>query len=128
MQSNNQTTNTFDALKRYLNLEIPEPVAINVPEEEPAASAGFYSRSYCDLELGMLGGKLVGVLTDKAGFPNEDSPPHPSPPPMTMAVCEKDRLLVQDGPYKGAKADIVRRADGSIGWLRFGYRIHTRNE
>jgi hypothetical protein len=39
---------------------------------------------------------------------------------------EKDRLLVLDGEAKGDKADIVRKADGSIGWLRTGGRIHVR--
>ena len=44
----------------------------------------------------------------------------------------RDRLcefvvLVMDGPRKGDTADIVRRSDGSIGWLRVG-RIHVREE
>jgi CubicO group peptidase (beta-lactamase class C family) len=117
---------TQQALKHYLDLVLPEPEAIDVSEEELAAYAGFYSRPYCDLELGVLGKRLVGVLTYRQGFPNENSPPHPSPPPMTLAVCENDRLLVTDGIFKGVTADIVRRADGAGAWLRFGYRIHVR--
>ncbi len=119
---------TNDALKRYLGLDIPEPEAMEVAEDELAAYAGFYSRPFCELELGVLAGKLVCILTNKKGFPDEESPPEPSPPPMTMALCEKDRLLVMDGPYKGTKADIVRQADGSIGWLRVGGRIHSLQE
>ncbi len=117
---------TQEALKHYLDLVLPEPEALDVSEEKLAAYAGFYSRPYCDLELGLLAKKLVGVLTYKQGFPNEDSPPHPSPPPMTLAVCGPDRLLVTDGMYKGVTADVVRRNDGAIAWLRFGYRIHRR--
>ncbi len=90
-----------------------------------AAFVGRYDRPFLDVELGMLAGKLVGMITFKQGFPNEDAPPLPSPP-LTMTLCEKDRLLVLDGAYKGAKVDIVRRPDGSIGWLRVGSRIHRR--
>jgi hypothetical protein len=32
-----------------------------------------------------------------------------------------------DGPFKDGLAEIVRKPDGSIGWLRFG-RIHPRSE
>ena len=119
---------TVEALKRHLDLEIPEPEAIDVPDGELAAYSGFYSRPYCDFQLGILAGKLVCVMVFKQGFPSDDSPPWHSPPPMTMAACGKDRLLVMDGEFKGAKADIVRRADGSIGWLRFGCRINPRQE
>jgi hypothetical protein len=41
-------------------------------------------------------------------------------------LCEKDRLLVLDGMMKGATAEVIRQADGAIGWLRFGGRIHRR--
>jgi len=34
-------------------------------------------------------------------------------------------LIVLNGPSKSGKADIIRNADGSIGWLRFG-RIHKK--
>jgi len=119
---------TSQALKQYLGIETPEPKPIEATEEELAAYAGLYSRPYEDVELGMLGGKLILIMTCKQGFPNEDSPPQPSPPPMTMALCEKDRLLVLDGEFKGVKAEIVRRPDGSIGWLRAGGRILPRQE
>ena len=46
---------------------------------------------------------------------------------MSLALCEKDRLLVMDGPYKDSKMDILRKADGTIGWLRMG-RLHVRQD
>ena len=45
---------------------------------------------------------------------------------MSLALCEEDRLLVLDGESKGETMDIVRKADGSIGWLRASRRIHVR--
>jgi hypothetical protein len=79
-----------------------------------------------DLELGMLAGRLIAQLIFKAGFPSQDSPPPPPPPPMSLTLCEKDRLIILDGMMKGDTGDIIRKADGSIGWLRAGGRIYVR--
>jgi CubicO group peptidase (beta-lactamase class C family) len=114
------------ALKQYLGLEITDPTPIESSKEELAPYVGRYSRPFADIELGMLGGKLVAQITYKGSFPTEDSPRPPDPPPMSLALCEKDRLLVLDGLFKGTTAEIVRKSDGSIGWLRAGLRLHVR--
>ncbi len=114
------------ALKQYLGLEVTDPTPIESSEEELTPYVGRYSRPFADIELGMLGGKLVAQITYKGSFPTEDSLPPPDPPPMSLALCEKDRLLVLDGPFKRGKAEIVRKPDGSIGWLRAGLRLHVR--
>lgn len=113
------------ASKQYLGLEIPDPTPIQSSEEELAPHVGHYVRPFADIELGILGGKLVAQITYKGDFPYQDSPP-PALPPMSLALSEKDRLFVLDGPFKDANAEIVRKPDGSIGWLRIGGRIHAR--
>ena len=114
------------ALKHYLGLEITDPTPIEASEEELTPYVGRYTCPSADIELGMLGGKLVGQTTYKVGFP-KGSPPPPAPPPMSLAMCEKDRLLVLDGPSKvNGKVEIVRKPDGSIGWLRSVFRILVR--
>ena len=115
------------ALEEYLGVKMPKPEPIEASEEELAAFVGAYSRPMMDIELGMLGGRLIAQMTYKAGFPSKDSPVPPPPPPMTLAMCEKDRLIVLDGPMKDGTVEAIRRPDGSIGWLRAG-RIHTRQE
>ena len=114
------------ALAHCLGLEVTQPAPIEASEAELRLYVGRYSRPFADIELGMLGGRLVGQLTWKGGFPSQDTPPPPPPPPMSVALCEKDRLLVMDGPFKDATAEIVRKPDGSIGWLRASGRIHVR--
>jgi hypothetical protein len=114
------------ALKHYLELEIPDPKPIESSEEELASYAGHYSRPYADIDLGMLAGKLVGMQKIKMGFPTKETPPPPPSPPASLALCEKDRLLITDGPSKGGLLEIIRKSDGSIGWLRFGLRLHER--
>ena len=119
---------THWALKYYLEVKIPKPEPIETPEEELAAYVGRYRNPFTDIELGMLSGKLVAQVVYKRGFPAQDSPPPPPPPPMSLALCEKDRLLILNGPFKDGTADVVRKPDGSIGWLRVGGRINNRQE
>ncbi len=115
------------ALKQYLGLEITAPTPIESSVEELAPYVGRYARPFAEVELGILGGRLVAQLTYKQGFPTKDAPPPPPPPPMAIALYEPDHLIVLDGPYKDMQGDIVRKADGSIGWLRMG-RIHPKIE
>ena len=114
------------ALKEYLGLGDPDPKPLESSTIELAPYVGRYSRPFAEVELGLLGGKLVGQITYKGSFPTKDTPPPPSPPPMSITRCEPDRLLVLDGPFKNMRADVIRRPDGSIGWLRAGGRIHAR--
>ena len=115
-------------LKEVLGLEAPRAEPIVAEEEVLAQYAGRYQGYYTDLDLGILGGKLVGQVTYKRGFPNEDVPPPPAPPPASVALCAEDRLLVVDGPAKDTLGDAIRRPDGSIGWLRFSGRLHEREK
>ena len=114
------------ALKVYLGLEAAGPEPIEVSEEDLAQYAGRYWGYYSDLELGMLGGRLVGQVTYKRSFPSEHVPPPPAPRPMSLTLCEPDRLLVLDGRFKDAVTDVIRNPDGSVGWLRFGGRLRAR--
>jgi hypothetical protein len=113
------------ALKEFLGIEIADPDPMDAAEEELAQFVGDYTRPFTDIYLGLLGGRLIGQIIYKMGFPAKDSPPPPPPPPFSVGLCEEDRLIVLDGRSKSGKADIIRKADGSIGWLRFG-RIHKK--
>jgi len=114
------------ALEHFLGLAVEEPTPQEASEDELRAYVGRYARPFAALELGLLGGKLIGQLVPKGGFPTKDTPPPPAPPPMTLDLCEPDRLLVLDGPFKDATGDAIRNPDGSIGWLRFHGRVHRR--
>jgi CubicO group peptidase (beta-lactamase class C family) len=113
-------------LKQVLGLDVPAPVPVASSPDELARYAGRYWGFFNDVEMAVLGGKLVGQVTLKRSFPSEETPLRPAPPPMSLGLLEKDRLLVLDGESKDGKVDVFRRADGSIGWLRFGGRLHTK--
>jgi len=119
---------TEEALKEYLDVEIERPVPIESSEGDLARYAGAYRRPLADLELGMLGARLIGQSTTKQSFPTADTPLPPPTPPFVLARCEDDRLLVMDGPYADTTADVIRNEDGTIGWIRASGRIHRRVE
>ena len=112
--------------KEYLGIETPKPTPNNASEEELKSFVGYYSRPFMDIELGMINGRLIGQAIIKEGFPTKDTPPPPPPPPFSADVCEKDRLVLTSGPFEGSLIDVVRKDDGSIGWIRTGGRIHSR--
>ena len=63
-------------------------------------------------------------MTRKGGFPKKDSPPTPSPPPVTVAFYAPDRLFITEGP--SGEAEFLRAPDGTIAWFRVGGRIMAR--
>jgi len=117
---------TDRAIAEFLGVEIEKPSPIASTESELESYVGIYERPFCEIELGMLGGRLIGQLTYKQSFPTADAPPPPPPPPFSLTRCEEDRLLVMDGPLAETTADVIRNDDGTIGWLRMSARIHRR--
>ena len=69
------------ALQDWLGLEPDEPAAIEATEDDLRQYVGRYSRPFDEIELGLLGGRLVGQVTTKGGFPTKDSPVPPAPGP-----------------------------------------------
>lgn len=114
-------------LKEYLDFEIPRPIPIETTPLELATYVGRYCRPASEIELGIIANKLVAQITFKGGFPTKNSPPiPPSYPPMSLALCAKDRLLILDGRLKNLIIDVIRKSDGSIGWLSLSRRLHVR--
>jgi hypothetical protein len=69
---------------------------------------------------------LVMEVTYKGGFPRQDSPPMPSPPPARVALGDEDRAIVTEGPMEKAYGEFLRDTDGKIQWLRAGGRLYAR--
>lgn len=118
------------ALKLFLGLEAAPQASdsnsVAQAEEDRQQFVGMYSRPLIDFEIGMVGNKLVGIVTQKQAFPSEKAPFDPPQPPMSLVLSDSG-LLIQDGVWKGGVIDILRRNDGSVGWLRFGSRLLQKN-
>lgn len=98
----------------------PERISVIL---EPAEYLGVYRSPLLDAELATTDAGLRLTITSRGGFPTEDSPPMPSPPPVTVEFLERDRLFVPDGPIAGTEAEFLRGPDGRIAWLRLGGRV-----
>jgi CubicO group peptidase (beta-lactamase class C family) len=98
----------------------PDRIAVVI---DPAEYLGTYRSPLLDAELKTTDDGLLLVLTSRGGFPTEDSPPMPSPPPVPIVFSERDRLFVPEGLGAGTEAEFLRGPDGRIEWFRFGGRI-----
>jgi CubicO group peptidase (beta-lactamase class C family) len=87
---------------------------------------GVYQRPFARVEIGKIGERLVGIITNLQGFPSQDIPPEVSPPPMTLEALSEDSLMVCDGPQKGSTWEVLRTHEGKVHWLRIGARIHPK--
>ncbi|HSR53156.1 MAG TPA: serine hydrolase domain-containing protein [Acidobacteriota bacterium] len=114
------------ALRKFLGLEETDPEPIKADPEQLRQYVGRYARPFAEVELTLEVGKLQARLIPKRGFPDQDAPVPPPSPPFSVGLYRQDGLIVLEGPREGSAADIVRLEDGSIGWLRFGGRIHRR--
>lgn len=113
-------------MAEYLDAPIPQPEPIPYETADLQPYAGVYDRSFATIELGIIGGRLIGQLAYKKGFPDEKTPPPPPPPPATLMPVGQDHFMITDGPMARSEANFLRRADGSIGWLRLGLRAYKR--
>jgi CubicO group peptidase (beta-lactamase class C family) len=113
-------------MAEYLDAPIPQPEPIAYETADLQAYVGVYDRSFANIELGIIGGRLIGQLAYKKGFPDEKTPPPPPPPPATLMPVGQDHFMIIDGPMAKSEAHFLRRADGSIGWLRLGLRAYKR--
>jgi hypothetical protein len=113
-------------LEHYLGVVEPEPEALPVPEAAQAEYAGRYTAAAADRLVYAQDGELWLQVEPKGGFPTPDSPPGERPPPVRLALCGADCLVMLDEPLKGARAEILRDEAGRIVWLRAGGRVHRR--
>jgi hypothetical protein len=114
------------ALKEYFGLQTVNPEPLSLPEAELRAYVGRYVRPFAEVALELEEGRLMLHQTPKGSFPTEAVPVEPPPPPIPVAPYHPDYLIVLEGDSKTVRAEIIRQSDGSIGWLRWGSRIHRR--
>ena len=117
---------TRRAMKEYLGVDERDPEPL--PTQPALAEyAGHYTRPFADIELTVENGTLLFEGIPKRGFPNASAPVPPPGPKVPFAFFAKDRAIATAGPTKGTRIDFIRKADGSIGWVRGGGRIHRKS-
>jgi CubicO group peptidase (beta-lactamase class C family) len=109
------------ALEYYFGAkdELPQPRLLT--PDEVAQYTGTYSRPYMDVFVTAEDGRLMIQSVIKQGFMSDDLPA--PPPPSEFGLYADDRIIEMDGKARG---EFVRKADGSIGWLRLPTRINVK--
>ncbi len=119
---------TRAALKEYLSITITDPAPMTVTASELAQYAGRYSRPFTDVIVKPEAERLRIQIIQKQGFPTPSTPIPPAPPGALYALYAKDRFIGLQGSAQGARAEIIRLPDGSIGWIRVSSRVNRRVE
>ena len=108
------------ALRRYLDLVVPEPLPVQITVEKLSEYAGRYEAAAGTLLLEPEDGRLRVEIIPKGGFPLPDSPPFPA------VLIEGEGLLAVGDDVKGPLGEFIRDPEGNITWVRFGGRMHQR--
>ncbi len=110
------------ALREFLGVEEPAPVSIEAPIAQLQEYVGQYARPSMTFDVTLEDGGLVLLISPNVDLQEEEKPP--APPPLKLAMCGQDQMFITDGIYKDLRAEFLRQADGTIGWLRLGGRIN----
>jgi CubicO group peptidase (beta-lactamase class C family) len=113
--------------EQYLGTTVADPPILPAPAPELEEYVGRYSRPFMDVVVTRDGDRLMVQTIQKQGFPAPSSPVPPPPPPAPYALYQKDRL-VGLGPVAGDRAEFLRCADGTVGWIRVRGRVAPRVE
>ena len=116
------------ALQELLGLERPNPETQELPAESLDELAGQYSYySYGTIDISRDG---TGLVLEWAPLPQvlKKNPEIADqfPKPMSIRPIGGLKFIADEGPLAGYTVDFVRRADGTIGWMRMGGRAQTR--
>lgn len=115
-----------EILDAFLNLRVEPPPLVTLDAAQLDAYAGVYDSALDRIEISVSQDKLLVQLTPHGGFPTPDIPPPPAPPSVTAGFYAPDRIIGLEEPYKNTRAEFLRDGAGSVRWLRFGSRVHTR--
>ena len=113
-----------NAIKSYLGIAWPETPHLTLSESQLLAYTGAYDSALERCELYLQDGALWLKSIPHGGFPTPDSPPGEPPPPTRLAFWAEDKIIGLNDPFKGARGEFLRAADGSIAWFRIGSRVH----
>ncbi len=117
---------TRDLVAKFLGNDAPEPPEIPMTPAQMAEYSGRYTQALADIEIKTEDGRLMVQLRPKGGFPTKDIPAGPLPPPFRIGLVGNDRVAMVEPPFRDIQGEFIRNRDGSIAWLRWGYRIHAR--
>ena len=118
---------TKGLVAKFLGNDEAEPAELPMTPSQMAEYSGRYTRALGgDIEVKTEGDKLMMQLYPIGGFPTQDIPPGPTPPPFRIGLIGEDRIAMVEPAFNDIQGEFIRNPDGSLAWLRWGGRIHAR--
>ena len=119
------------AVNAYLGVEIKDPEAIKLPEEELEQYTGKYETIAVTCDMTAEDGGLLLKVTIKPEMLKElreqgEDPDDPEPLPLGLLPGEGDLYVITDGPAKGMTGYFVRGESGDVEAIHVGGRLATR--
>jgi CubicO group peptidase (beta-lactamase class C family) len=117
------------ALAELLGLRRPKP---RLQPLEPAAATAYTGRYRAEYGHNLVTSQDDGLLLTLVASPEalEAEPELAAllPPPLPLAFVGDDRAVVQGDHKEGMQVEFLRDDDGAVTWMRFGGRLHRREE
>ena len=110
--------------RQRLNLNVPEPVYIELDTARYKEYADRYRAELSDAELELSDTGLVYRTFSHNKLNVQPKPP--DPPPSRVAFTSDARFTLLDGPLKDTRGEFLRGADGLVRYLRVGGRVYRR--
>ena len=111
--------------RQRLNLQVPEPVYIQLDTARYNEYADRYLAELSDAELELSDTGLVyrTFSHNKLGV----QPKPPDPPASRVAFTSDARFTLLDGPLKDTRGEFLRGPDGRVRYMRVGGRVYRRS-
>ncbi len=109
--------------KRYLGIEQPEPIYIELGRDRYASLAGHWTAELSDARLEVSDTGLIYKSHSHNKLKND--PPPQDPPPSRVAFTSADQFTLLDGPMKDTRGEFLHD-NGDVRYMRVGGRVYRR--
>lgn len=114
------------ALEIFLDVDVPKPQPIQLDAAALATYPGTYSAALADVVVTVEDDGLQLASQPKGGFPTEDTPAPPAPPPTHFVFTAPHHIYAPSGAMQEAVGEFLTNQDGSVRALHLGGRIYHR--
>lgn len=98
---------------------------VRLPQGDLRRYSGRFESQLWTRELRLTRDGLMMRTITKGGFPTQDAPPLPHPPPARLSFYERDRFCMAGAQGPLTEGEFLRDSKGRIAWLRVAARLHA---
>jgi CubicO group peptidase (beta-lactamase class C family) len=116
---------TRRGLRAFLGAQDEPKREVRLPRGDLRGYSGRFESQLWARVLRLTRDGLMMRTITKGGFPTQDAPPLPPPPPARLAFYERDRFFMEGAQGPLTEGEFLRDSRGRIAWLRVAARLHA---